>query len=347
MPLHNYAVLKGRPIRNRLATGRSPHYQVLLSADGELYRIAINVQSQDNSEVEYLVRSRFEHPVTERLVALPHALHAVPSKPGGLALDFIRANLAQPWEFKPLPLFASGPDNDLNEKIDAFVQRAMSDETAEMYAFGEPWGPEDKADAYFGFKPGRGIHDIHFNQGSTGQHAGTNGPWQDGGLMFHFPEEQRWVAVFLKFQSQAWHTDDEAGRPHALPPFPHPSRSYAPIERDRIPALDLPDGLVRIVAAYVNDVRTPERETVTLLNTADVPVDLEGWQIKDKEKKSMRLSGVLPAGATTVVRIAQPVTLSNHGGIVTLLDARGIKVHGVAYTREQASQPGRTIPFQS
>ena len=42
-----------------------------------------------------------------------------------------------------------------------------------------------------------------------------------------------------------------------------------------------------------------------------------------------------------------PVKLSNKGGIISLLDARGIKVHGVAYTKEQARQPGRTIPFQS
>ena len=48
-----------------------------------------------------------------------------------------------------------------------------------------------------------------------------------------------------------------------------------------------------------------------------------------------------------VVTMAPPVALSNKGGIITLLDKNGIKVHGVAYTREQASQPGRTIPFQS
>ena len=65
MPLNNYAVLKGRPINNRLATGASPHYQVLVSENGTLHRIAINVRSQDGSEVEFLVRSRFEHPITD------------------------------------------------------------------------------------------------------------------------------------------------------------------------------------------------------------------------------------------------------------------------------------------
>ncbi len=193
MPLNNYAVLKGRPINNRLATGSSPHYQVLVSENGTLYRIAVNVRSQGGSEVEFLVRDRFEHPITAQLAELPEGLHPTPSQPGGVALDFIRGNLMQPWELKPLPISAAGPDNDLNEKIDSYIQRAMSDEQAMIYAFGETWGPENnKADQYFGFKPGRGIHDIHFNQGNPGgKYASQNGPWQDGGLILEFPREQQ------------------------------------------------------------------------------------------------------------------------------------------------------------
>jgi uncharacterized protein YukJ len=348
MPLKNYSVLKGRPINNRLGTGSSPHYQVLISADGTLYRIAINVRSQDGSEVQFLVRSPFEHPITELLPELPEGLREIRSEPGGIALDFIRGNLMQPWELQPLPLSAAGPDNDLNEKINAYVQRAMSDEDAMIYAFGEVWGPEQKADRYFGFKPGRGIHDIHFNQGNPpGQFAAQNGPWQDGGLLFQFPRQNQWVGVFLKFQSQAWHSDDDDGGV-ILPPDPdHPGQPHTPPDGDHIPPVDVPDGLVRIIAAYVNDVRTPERETVTLLNTSDRGVDLSGWQIKDKQKNAMTLSGEIPAGETMRIPIQAPVTLSNRGGIITLLNANGVKVHGVSYTRDQARQPGRTVPFQS
>ena len=35
-------------------------------------------------------------------------------------------------------------------------------------------------------------------------------------------------------------------------------------------------------------------QTVTLLNTADVAVDLTGWQIKDRNKNAMVLDGVIP-----------------------------------------------------
>lgn len=352
MPLGRYSVLKGRPTNNRLGTSGSPHYQVLISADGELHRVAINVRSQDGSEVEYLVRSHFDHPITAGLAELPEGLHAMSSNPGGLALDFIRGNIAQPWEFRPLPLSAAGPDNDLNEKIDAYVQRAMADEAAVVYAFGEPWGPETKADRYFAFKPGRGIHDIHFNQGNPpGAFAGSNGPWQDGGLMFQFPADaggqDQWVAVFLKFQSQAWHSDDAGGQPIIAPDHDFPGLPHTPVNRDAIPPMDVPDGLVRIVAALINDVHSPEQETVTLLNTADIALPLDSWAILDRNKNRFPLSGRIGAGETRLIKLAAPVVLSNQGGLITLVNADGIKVHGVSYTREQARQPGRTVPFQS
>jgi uncharacterized protein YukJ len=119
MPLSaGYGCLKGRPIGNRLGTGRKPHYQVHISANGVHYRIAVNIQSSDGSEVQYLVRSRFVHPITDALSALAQGRTDVPSRPGGIALDFIRGNLAQPWEFVALPMSVPGPDNDLNEKLD-------------------------------------------------------------------------------------------------------------------------------------------------------------------------------------------------------------------------------------
>jgi uncharacterized protein YukJ len=347
MPLKNYSLLKGRPINNRPGTGANPHYHVLVSAGEDLFRIAVNVRSSDGSEVEYLVRSHFEHPITDKLGDMEDGLHKLPSRPGGVALDFIRGNLAQPWEFQPLPMSAPGPDNDLNEKVDAYIQRAMSDEDAMIYAFGEAWAPEKKPDKIFGFRPGRGIHDIHFNQGNPpGEFANSNGPWQDGGLILNFPHANQWVAVFLKFQSQAWHSDDLSGAPFIEPDPDHPGKPHTPVSNRDIPPFDVPDGLVRIVAALVNDVKTPEHETVTLLNTADVPVDISGWIIKDKEKNAMTLSGVLAPGAVKVVDVQAPVTLSNKGGLITLLDANGVKVHGVSYTKAQARQPGRTIPFQ-
>ena len=90
-----------------------------------------------------------------------------------------------------------GPDNDLNEKLNHYVQRSMADENSFLYAFGQTWGPENKRDKIFGFLPGAGIHDIHMNQGNDARHRGDDGVWQDGGLLFQFPSQQQWVGIFL------------------------------------------------------------------------------------------------------------------------------------------------------
>jgi len=258
MALKNYGVLKGRPVDRRLGAGQNPHYQIRVVAGTETFRIAINVKSkQAPSELLYLIDDRFKHPICDGIEALAEGFHRLPSAPTGGGLDYIRGNLFSPFDMIPLPFNVPGPDNDLNEKFDAIVQRALADESAVVYAFGEPWGPEPTtADKYFGFLPGRGIHDIHMNQGNAGQFKKDNGVWQDGGLIVHFPEQAQWVAVFTAFQSQAWHTDDLTG--DALPGAPpQPGTDPDPlVPTPEVPPTDeLPDGLVQIVGALVNKIK--------------------------------------------------------------------------------------------
>jgi uncharacterized protein YukJ len=311
------------------------------------YRIAINVQSQDGSDLEYLIDSRFRHPITDLMADLGPGFHPLTSGPGGDALDYIRGNVADPHDFVPLPFNVPGPDNDLNEKLHHFIQRAMADEASAVFAFGQKWGPEDRRDKIFGFLPGNGIHDIHMNQGNDARHRGDDGIWQDGGLLFQFPGQKQWVAVFLKFQSQAWHTDDATG--HTIPAEPGgPPSDQTPDKPpgpDTLPTSDRPDGLIRIVAAFVNDTHSPEQETITLLNTSPRKISLNGWRLADKQKNKQSLDGSIDPGAAHVIAIKSPVTLSNKGGIITLLDDRGRKVHGVSYTKTQAQHPGWTIVF--
>lgn len=350
MALGRYGVLRGKPIDRRLGAGRSPHYQVHI-ADGEnSHRIAINVKSRlSPSEVEYLVVDRFVHPIVDQLLDLRPGFTPLKNEPGGLSLDYIRGNLMDPRDMVPLPYDVPGPDNDLNEKIDAVIQRAMADEDSDVFAFGEPWGPEGAQDKYFGFKPGLGIHNIHMNQGSVGSFVGDNGVWQDGGLLVHFPNESQWVAILLKFQSQSWHTDDKTG--HRIsgevsgPPSDTETPPIGSILPSDLPTFDRPDGMVRIVAAMVNSIESPERESVTLLNTTPKAIDLSGWAIMDKQKARQALSGHLGAGQAKEFLLSSPVALSNKGGIITLINHQGLKVDGVSYTKAQAQNPGWTLVF--
>jgi uncharacterized protein YukJ len=335
MPLKSYGVLKGKAIEVRLGAGNSPHYQVRIIDDTTDYRIAINVKSAVSpSEVEYLIVEHFQHPILDVIDPLPRGFTKLARTPTSGALDFIRGNLFDRTLMRPLPHDVPGFDNDLNEKIDRVMQRAVADEASLVYAFGERWGPEaNKKDKYFGFLPGNGIHDIHMNQGNVAQFKNDDGVYQDGGLFIHFPDQQEWIAVFLRFQSQAWHTDDTTGHALSGPTPPQP------------PTTDEPHGLIRIVAALVNGVTSPEVNVVTLLNTAPHTVSLAGWALLDTQKKRLNLDGELAAGAVRTVTVEEPFALSNQGGVITIVDESGLKVDGVSYTREQAKHPGWTIVF--
>jgi uncharacterized protein YukJ len=179
MELKNYGILKGRPIARKLGAGSSPHYQVHLVDDDDDYRIAINVKSKKSpSELLYLIIENYTHRIVDELENLPAGFTPLQNKPAGLALDYIRANLFKPELMVPLPFDVPWTDNDLNEKIDFHVQRALAEEKAMIYAIGERWGPEpDKRDQYFGFKPGNGIDDIHMNQGNDPEFMKDDGVW--------------------------------------------------------------------------------------------------------------------------------------------------------------------------
>jgi hypothetical protein len=228
----------------------------------------------------------------------------------------------------------------------------MADESAWVYALGHRWGPERQRDNFFGFHPGNGLHNVHMNQGNNDRHRDEDGTWQDGGLLLHFPATGRWIGIFLAFQAQAWHTDDRTGhrlgRAVAPPPTAQsgvpPAVPPAPTSAASPPALP-GDGRVRIVAALVNGRDTPETETITLLNITPDPIDLRGWALLDRLKSRHGLGGSLAPGATLAVTPSPPFQLGNDGGIITLVDADGLKVHGVAYTARQAARAGWTIAF--
>ncbi len=334
MPLARYGVLVARVVgRRREGTGDSPHYQVhARDPEGADFRVAVNVLSQQApSELLYRLDDDFRHPLTAAVTPLAPGWHPLASQPGTGALDYIRGNLFHPASLRILPPDVTGPDNDLADLLDLYVERAAADPRARLFAFGQRWGPEAGVpDGVFGFSPGNGVHDIHMNQGNSARYAGDDGVWQDGGLLFHVPSEDRWVAIFLAFQSQSWHTHDTTGHPVPGAPVTESPR-------------------VRILAAEVNPggpAPESEAEAVLLINVSPQEVDLTGWTVADRAKATSAVpGGPLAAGRTIRVPLRGGARLGNQGGQITLLDAAGLKVHGVAYTRAQAAREGWTITF--
>ena len=332
MPIKDYGVLKGKASQRILATKNSEHYQILINHGNDPHRIAINTQSSEApSQVLFYADDDFHHAITDAILQanLPDAFTPLPSKPDGLSLDFIRGNLFDVAQMVPLDSNVPGDNNDLNDKLDLFVQQAISDDDAVVYAFGQHWVDANGADKYFPeISPSTGIHDIHMNQGNPkGNYLKDNGIYQDGGLIFHFPSRNRWAAVFTAFQSQSFHTDDVTGNPlNDLPPN-DPGQ----------PENDTP---VRIIAAKVNpkgdDVG---KEYVILLNKSAADISLSGWQIVDKQNNKDTLGKLtVPAGDTLKVTLSgKGAQLSQKGGIITLLNKGGLKIDGVTFTAKDAS----------
>jgi len=359
MPLKaGYAVLKGHVIDGVSAKTKKDHYSIHVVDDETDYRIAVNVISTAKNfgpDLFVYKNEDFQHHMLEALKELPLGrklfkpnANAQERRDSGVALDFIRMNLFDRTEMQIVPAHVDGAHNDLNEWIDDLVQEMIGSEDAVLYVFGEPWINEQKKDKIFGFFPGNGVHDIHMNQGDlSGGFAQEDGLYQDGGLIAYLPSSDKYVAYFTKFQSESWHTDNETG--HAIPGGDDGVTTTGvntggggnPIG----PTGD-PDGRVRIIAAMVNPVGVDaDQETVTLLNTTAKTINLTGWALVDRAKEKTPLSGTILKGGTLLIPVTAPMTLSNKGGIITLLNDKGIKVDGVSYTKAQSGAEGETITF--
>ena len=341
-----YGVLRGKVVERQLATQRKPHFQIRIDASGVQHRIAFNALSSLNPpEVLFYMIDQFEHSITNQILAanLPQGFTGLDSTVESISLDYIRKNLFTTADMRPIPINQPGADNDLNEKLDFYVQQAISDADAEVYAFGAKWGPENNVvDKYFGFLPGNGIHDIHMNQGNSGRFADDNGVYQDGGLFIHLPSRNRWVAFFIAFQSQSWHTDDQTGHPISgpiiiPPPILDPGTLINPNE-----------SAIQIIGAMLNPVGDDSRkEFVILFNSGSDAISLQGWAIADRLKKKEVINGLTIQGYSSIQiplggRNAQ---LGNQGGIITLLEPLGLKMHGVSYTKAKASKDGVLVRF--
>jgi len=211
VPIPSYGVLKARPVAARRGTA---HFHIRVVASGVHFRVAVNVQSAEPpSEVRYIVRQPFEHPLTSLASKLPLGFSALTRRAGGLALDFVRQPPFERATMRLLPADRPGPNNDLEDVLGGLVSRALRDPRGLIYAIGSRWGPERHTpDRVFGFTPGNGVHDLHMNQGNSPPFLVDDGVWQDGALLTQLGTPVvEWAAVFLAFQSQTWRTDDVSG----------------------------------------------------------------------------------------------------------------------------------------
>jgi len=210
----SYGVLRGSVTKllHHSAGDPSPHVELRVQTHHGPWRLAVNVRSDDRTDLLFDIETDFRHPILDAIDSLPVGLTQPSRNDRTRRLDYVRGQLFDSSAMRAVAAKAQGDPNELDDRISAVMHRAMYTRGAEVFAFGSPWGPEHQKDEYFHFTPGRGLHDLHMNQGSPQPHARDDGVWLDGGLFVRFPGAAT-VAFFFAFQSQSWQTDDVTGRP--------------------------------------------------------------------------------------------------------------------------------------
>lgn len=350
MPIDRYGVWCAHAVRVSAETNdidpHTPHIHLFYDDEqSRNLRASINVKSASAiSELALYKFEGFDHPVVDYLKDLTPGYHPLEGKPNTAALDYLRGNLLNFEDGLLLPHDIPGRENDLLDLIMPVLQRAAA-ANAKIYLFGEPYDDN------------QGIHNIHMNQGSAGRFAKYNGVWQDGGLIIEDPNLNRHIALFLAFGSQAIHTDEDGG--DALPgsatiaDLLTAPGSLEPMQPSAPPKI-VEDRRVAIIGALVNPVGGENQhgaegrpELVYLLNRSASGLSLGGWSLLNRGEEAHVLASdtwLAPGEARGVAMGAAP--LSNKGGLITLLDANGLKVDGVSYTRDQARHEGRIILFR-
>ena len=209
MPLqHGYAVLIGSLVEHHRDRpddqGRWYHVNLTIDVDGSTYRAAVDVDSKKSAVG---VRWKLVQATADEIGPLPFRRpgeHLLASIRGSGALDHIRHPMAAWlrirwrrwwWIRLPLPVLQPWHTGSNLEASSALESILTVGET--VMVWGEP------------FTVGRGIHNVHQNQGDPpdSQWWEENGIWQDGGVASVGPNGE--YQLFMpKFSTQADRTDD-------------------------------------------------------------------------------------------------------------------------------------------
>jgi uncharacterized protein YukJ len=330
-----YGVLRARFDRAKREDGLStPHLQIrALDSTGQPWRVAVNVQSQDHSEVVFwIVDPLVSHPIVDSLSTRPSGFS--PAGPNATtSLDYVTAPLFDFSRGRVLPPSGSANADDLQDLLGLYLDQCKA-AGGELFTFGMKFDSNRHLpiDAEFGNTDGlHGVHDIHMMQGNVGEHAGDNGAFRDGALLLAFPD--RIVGIFLAFQTQRIPTDGN-GRPRS------DAKPLSSLIAPGPPTPVTPTGsAVYLERALINPAGAdPGHEVVVLGNCATTPHKLAGWQLVDRNGRITDLDIEIGAGASALVPLdGTGVQLGNGGGD---------QVDSVTYSAQDAGPSDRFIRFR-
>ncbi|BBB70215.1 hypothetical protein UNDYM_5962 (plasmid) [Undibacterium sp. YM2] len=220
MPIPNYSVVKGAlrvGVPFEPGNKGDPHYNVIMVVGGREYRVAVNTQSQDHSDLLFLATYHFDHPIVQSLTSLPEGV-----TPQGVRLDYFRdPALLNVHRMTPMAPSQDGPANDLNDVLADLLTTEEDVANQTTYKVVTPTYTESRTayrpkqavtvwavgSLFAAESESPGVHDIHMNQGNGADHRRDNGIYTDGALFVQVGNEMR--AFFAAFQSQRLGTDSK------------------------------------------------------------------------------------------------------------------------------------------
>ena len=340
----NYNCLRGKVRAFAPAPGDNPHLWVILEEGGRQWFATINIRSNKDapgdpvgkSYLYYLIDNDYRHPITPTILARPNGLSPIERDYAAGALDFQRGALFDPRLMRVLPAGGDAGDS-LVHRLQAILQIAKNT-GADVFFYGNAFHKDNphQTDAAFGYTPGTpfGLDNVHMTQGDPrdlDMRLHENGTWRDGACFIWDESAHRMTGVFLAFQAQAWHTD-ENGAPVAGVTGSEPP-SY-----DFVDGLGAPLPLPRRAAEITSAHRAPDRTGAVLVtNMSAAPLDLKGWSILIDAATAVPLpDGALSPAQTISVALAAG-KLNDEGGVLILRDLKGLRVDGVAFNGGDAA----------
>src|SRR5262249_12506689 len=106
----------------------------------------------------------------------------------------------------------------------------------------------------------------------------------------------------------------------------------------RLPAAEQSRRAIEIIAVRVT--KTPRSPAaLLLLNTTDQDIDIGGWSLSTARDNNLGLVGAVRSGQPLAIDLPE-TSFDADGGVVTLLDASGLKVAAATYPASSDLLPG-------
>ena len=195
--MQKYVMFRGKVIDKWYDFDKRAHYHIVAMDDeGKRYDLAVNIGSiyekmneiiSSNLKVYYDESYSCRKGIVRKILLQKNGITECHK---GLYLDYIRMKLFPHEKMIQMKGF-DVTSIYLTEIIEKNVVQAMNNDDYEVIAFGRL------------YTNGKGLHDIHMNQGSVNKFRKNDASYSDGGLFFRNKRDNKITAVFIAFITQS------------------------------------------------------------------------------------------------------------------------------------------------